>query len=58
MVNTLAKLQIEQYLPKGERKQFSGKKINFKIFRVLNFENFSKNFQTWGQNLEILLQYF
>ena len=29
---------------KGERKQFPGKKMNFKIFRVLNLENFSKNF--------------
>ena len=42
----------------GERKQFSGQNINFKIFRVLNLENFSKISQNWGQNLKILLQYF
>ena len=29
---------------KGERKQLPGKKMNFKFFRVLNLENFSKNF--------------
>ena len=40
-----------------ERKQFSGQKIIFKIFRVLNLENFSKISQNRGQNLEILLQY-
>ena len=48
-VNTLSKLQIDQYPPQGERKQFSGQKINFKIFRVLNFENFSKISQNWRQ---------
>ena len=29
---------------KGERKQFSAQNMNFKIFRVLNYEIFSKNF--------------
>ena len=42
---------------KGERKQFSGQNMNFKIFRVLNLENFSKISQNRGQYLEILLQY-
>ena len=43
-VNTLSKLQIDQYSPQGEQKQFSGQKINFKIFRVLNLRKFFKNF--------------
>ena len=42
---------------KGERKQFSGQNMNFKIFRVLNLENFLKISQTRGQYLEILLKY-
>ena len=42
---------------RGERKQFSGQHMNFKIFRVLNLKNFSKISQNRGQNLEILLQY-
>ena len=40
----MSKLQIDQYSPQGEQKQFSGQKINFKFFRVLTLRKFFKNF--------------
>ena len=40
----MSKLQIDQYSPQGEQKQFSGQKYNFKFFRVLTLRKFFKNF--------------